>query len=80
LACERPLISAAVLITFCSDSLFIARNRATSGARDFRRMFERESTIESNSEWGGRGGERYFRIDLVVDRWEALRDGDSTST
>jgi hypothetical protein len=67
-ACERPLISAASRIIRCSQGLLIARNRETSGASGFLRELAKESTITSYSERAGNEGERYLRIDFVVER------------
>lgn len=62
---ERPLMSAAVLMTCCSQTLLKARSWAIRGPRGFRRELDSDSTTVSYSDRGLTGGERYRSNDLV---------------
>jgi hypothetical protein len=64
-AWERPLMSAAILITCCSQTLLNALNWAMRGVRGFRRELDKDSTTVSYSDRGLTGGERYRSNDLV---------------
>jgi len=55
---ERPLMSAAVLMTCCSQTLLKARSWAIRGARGFLRELDSDSTTVSYSDRGLTGGER----------------------